>query len=185
MAAASQRYEAYGEVTNYYNPFMSLTAVGEGNVEIKMDYVNKRNDKSGHFNPFLSEEEPVKMRPEAQKPHKPRFSSTNPFFHDEWDSYCMQDCVGNMQSKDQRFHGHNHQAHAPPLKLHHIAMPPAAVVATPHTNPFSPAGAGSYVQSTPVNCHPPCSTCPGLHTPCCDPPARVQVSSWSSAKVRL
>lgn len=121
MAAANGRHEAgniFGDLTSHSNPFMTLTAVRESQVELKTDYVSERDEHYGYFNPFLCEEELAEMRrgvtETPHKPAQPRFSSTNPFVGIDWDGYCFQDCVVNIQGEDPCSPVYNHQAHAQP-----------------------------------------------------------------------
>lgn len=60
----------------------------------------KEMKKYGHLNTFLIEEEPVKMQPEAETPHKHWFSSTN--LNIEWVSYCVPDCR-NARNASRKF----------------------------------------------------------------------------------
>lgn len=167
MAAANHRYTAeniFNNVTSHSNPFMTLTAVNESQGQIKMDYINERNERYAHYNPFYCEEEPVELRQRVtevpHEPIQPRLSSTNPFLGANMDSYCFQDNMADIQSSQPCFHVHNHQT---PALLHNLAMPPAATVPTPKANPFSSAHLGSFIQSTPANYYLPCSTCPRPH----------------------
>ncbi|XP_036001790.1 uncharacterized protein LOC118565513 [Fundulus heteroclitus] len=168
MAAASRCSAAediFNNVTSHSNPFMTLTAVNESQGEIKKDYINIKNYKYACYNPFCCEEEPVEMRQRVtetpHEPTQPRLSGTNPFLGANMDSYCLQDNVADIQSPEPCFRVHNHQTPALPHNL-------AATVATPHTNPFSPAHLGSFIQSTPANYYSSYSVCPGPTTHCCD-----------------
>lgn len=65
MAATNGHHEAgniFGDLTSHSNPFMTLTAVRESQVGLKTDYMSKKDEHYGHFNPFLCEEELAEMR---------------------------------------------------------------------------------------------------------------------------
>ena len=104
MEATGHRHVAGDEhnmsvhVTRHSNPFMSLTAVDD--VDIKMDSVNKTNRKSGHYNPFLCEEETVTVKQYANEtsyvPSQPKLTTTNPFIDAEKGKYDFLDCGGDM-----------------------------------------------------------------------------------------
>ncbi|KAM3623655.1 uncharacterized protein V6R79_013858 [Siganus canaliculatus] len=182
MAAARRNFR---DVTSYSNPFMTLTAVDESEAGVNVDYVNERNKGHEHCNPFLCVNEPAVVRRKVTEtlyePPQPKLQSTNPFVAASVDNYCVQDGVANMQS-DSCFLVHNHQSHTKQVKPHHTAMPPAVSVTIPYSNPFHPAHAGSFIQSTPVSCYPPCSTCPELHSSCYDPPRDIYYGHVSEKK---
>lgn len=164
MAAASRRpanvntNDAPGNVTNYSNPFMTLTAVGGQQGEC----VSELNKRHGNTNPFLCEEEPFEMQQGGtQMPYEPKFSSTNPFVDKK---YCFHDC--DILNQAPCHHVYKPQIQPQPLKLQQAATSPAAALG----NPFSSAHMRSFCQSTPVPCHPPCPTCPGLQALCCSLP---------------
>lgn len=148
MAAASRcpanvnTSDAPGNVTNYSNPFMTLTAVGGQRGECVSE-LNKRRENT---NPFLCEEEPFEMQQGGtQMPYEPKFSSTNPFVNKK---YCFHDC--DILNQAPCHHVYKPQIQPQPLKLQQAATSPAAAP----TNPFSSAHMRSFCQSTPVPCHP-------------------------------
>ena len=162
MAASSQRLAAeskhmFREMTSHSNPSMSLTAVDE--VEIKTEYSTKNRRQN---NPFFLEEETDTLTQNASEisyfPIQPlKLSDTNPFKND-----VLRDCGTDVRCRDPCSHVHTDEVCRQP------AVPLAATVAMPSTNPFGSAHPGRFIHSTPVSCHPPNLSGSQWHTPGCN-----------------
>lgn len=146
-------------VTNYSNPFMSLTEVENGLIEVNTDKMNDKNLGVKCFNPFLPEIKTTKKQQD--------FASTNPFVSGSAarDNDCFYDCdlVGVPC---------HHQTHSQPMLL--------------TTNPFSSAHMGSFAQSTPISNNSPHSRCADpQHTIYCNPPIGINPAETDNAQTAI